>query len=104
MTKLGAIQIAFKYRGIERQKTSITVKNSQGDILLVTSVKRCAEDAHDKLLGRFQAFKKAMHQLAIENLITKQERIEAWAAYREMVKAPSKINLELERKRKIAVA
>lgn len=100
MTKLGDIKIAFKYRGIERQKTYITVTDPAGEVLIVTSVKRCTEDPYDKLLGRFQAFKKAMYQLAIENLITREQRVSAWKSYKEMVKVPSKINLELEKRRK----
>lgn len=98
MTKLGAIKIAFKYRGIERQKTFITITDPAGEILIKTSVKRCIEDPHDKLLARFQAFKKAMYQLTIENLITKEQRAQAWAAYKVAVKLPSKVNLDLAKR------
>jgi hypothetical protein len=94
MTKLGEIKIAFKYRGIERQKTYIMVRDSAGEVLVETSVKRCSEDEHDKLLARFQAFRKAMHQLMIRQLITRQQRKEAWADFIKNVKLPSKINLD----------
>jgi len=94
MTKLGQIKIAFKYRGIERQKTYIMVRNSAGEMILETSVKRCSEDEHDKLLARFQAFRKAMHQLMLHNLITRDQRKEAWADFIRNVKVPSKINLD----------
>lgn len=100
MTKLGEIKIAFKYRGNERQKTYITVMNSAGEVLIKTSVKRCIEDTHDKLLGRFQAFRKAMHQLMVENLITRQQRAEAWAAYKVAVKVPEKLNLDIAKRPK----
>lgn len=100
MTKLGEIKIAFKYRGIERQKTFITVMSSNGEVLIKTSVKRCAEDMHDKMLGRFQAFRKAMHQLTIENLISREQRAQAWAAYKVAVKLPSKVNLDIAKRPK----
>jgi hypothetical protein len=100
MTKLGEIKIAFKYRGIERQKTYIIVRDSAGEVLMETSVKRCVEDQHDKLLARFQAFRKAMHRLMIENRITRQQRKEIWAAFVENVKVPSKINLDSPKREK----
>jgi hypothetical protein len=105
MTKLGDIKIAFKYRGIERQKTYISVRDAAGELLLETSVKRCIEDPHDKFLARFQAFRKAMHQLMIHNLITRQQRKDAWSAFTNNVKLPSKINLDpVKRVKKLKVA
>lgn len=94
MTKLGDIKIAFKYRGIERQKTYITIANPAGEVLVQTSVKRCAEDPHDKILARFQAFRKAMNQLVLRNAMTRQQRKTAWEEFTKNVKLPSRINLD----------
>jgi len=94
MTKLGEIQIAFAYKGDQRQKTFITVKNSAGEILVETSVKRAMGDAHDKVLGRFFAFKKAMNQLVLRNLATREQRTEAWMIFKKSVRLPKNLNLD----------
>ena len=95
MTKLGEIKVAFRYTGIERQKTYVTVSCAAGELIIKTSVKRAVDDVYDKALGRFLAFKKAMYMLTIENLITREQRRQAWMAYRESIKVPAKINLGL---------
>lgn len=98
MTNLGAIRVAFRYKGIERQKTFITVQNSGGDVLLVTSVKRSVNDKHDKSLARFYAFRKAMHQLMLHQLATKEQRKEAWRLFRESINIPASVNLTLPKR------
>jgi hypothetical protein len=100
MTNLGAMKVAFSYKGNERKKTFVTIKNSAGEVLVKTSVKRAVDDVNDKLLGRFFGFKKAMNQLAIENLATKQQRAEAWRLFSGSVKLPKEVNLSRERRMK----
>ena len=101
MTNLGEIRVAFSYKGNERQKTFITVKNINGDILIQSSVKRSVHDPHDKILARFFVFKKAMNQLVLRNLLTKAQRKEAWRLYKSTVRLPSKINLDSRIKQEV---
>lgn len=93
MTKLGEIKVAFRYSGIERQKTYATVRNSAGEVLVVVHVKRAIGDVYDKSLGRLQAFKKAMTLLMIRDLVTREQRKEAWMAYQASIRVPDRINL-----------
>jgi len=103
MTKLGEIQIAFRYKGSERQKTFITIKNSAGDVLVQTFVKRSVNDSYDKVLGRFYAFKKAMNQLVLRNMATREQRKEAWAAFKANVKSPKGLNLNYPKRQQVEV-
>lgn len=101
MTKLGNLQIVFKYTGSERQKTFITVKNTAGETLIETHVKRSVNDSHNKQAARFYAFRKAMHQLALRNLATKSQRKEAWNTYVKAVKLPIGLALNMNKQVKV---
>jgi len=94
MTNLNTLKVKFRYRGNEKQKTFITITNAKNEPIIETSVKRCAEDVHDKALGRFFAFRKAMNQLAIRNIIPKEDRVQVWNAFRQNVKVPKSINFD----------
>jgi hypothetical protein len=89
MTNLGTLRVRFNYKGIERPKTTAIVTNANGDIIAKVSVKKSRGDKSNKVVGRFWAFKKAMNQAALENTATKQQRTEAWAAFKTSCKVPT---------------
>lgn len=89
MTNLGTLRVTFNYEGIERPKTTAIVKNANGDVIATASVKKSREDKPNKIVGRFQAFRKAMNQAALRNTATKQQRTEAWNAFKTECKVPS---------------
>ena len=89
MTNLGTIRVKFSYQGKERVKTTAVLTNTNGDKLAVASVKKSREDKPDKIVGRFQAFRKAMNQAALRGTATKQQRTEAWRNFARQCKVPT---------------
>lgn len=93
MTKLGTLKVKFNYQGVERPKTTATITNEAGDIIAQSSVKKSRDDKDDKVLGRFQAFRKAMNQAALKNTATKTQRSEAWESFKNTIKTPAFMNI-----------
>lgn len=89
MTQLGNLNVKFSYSGKERVKTTVVITNSNHEIVASASVKRCREDENNKIVGRFQAFRKAMNQAALRNTATKQQRTEAWRNFATKCKVPT---------------
>jgi hypothetical protein len=94
------INLRFTYKG---RKTTIHLQQPERGIELVAFVKRAVDDVDDKLLGRKNAFKKAMNQLRANNLITKEECGALWLAFRAEVYQPGEVRTQLINNKKQVV-
>ena len=86
MSKLGNVEVRFNYKGKERIKTTCIIKNASGEIIAEEFVKKSREDSNNKLIGRRNAFKKAMTQA--RNSLTRNERKTIWNDFVENINQP----------------
>lgn len=87
MTKLASVQVRFEYVG---RKTFCYITQTRSRKTIVeTSVKRFIEDDPSKLLGRRNAFKKAMQIVAKNNLLARKTRTTIWKEFNKEVKQPA---------------